>query len=145
MSTPLGGDPVLAGLLAAVPRIRKELPGWAEGHLLPALAAFHDDATDAQMATALANLCEVLRQRADVDRWLGEIANRGTGEYAGDLRMWPSPSQYRERIPLANEPITNRTQIIDQAHQLRESLLPPLTKEESPNLRVPPSRPDAKS
>lgn len=147
MTAPLvsEGDAMLAGLLAETPRLRSELPGWTVGHLVPALAAFHDDATDNQIATALSKLREVLRQRADVDPWLGAIANLGAGEYAGDPRAWPSTSQYRESIPLARRPGDNRTYIVDQARRLRESLLPPATNEGSQNTQVPPSGPDAKS
>jgi hypothetical protein len=80
------GHPLLAALLGQAPRIRHELPGWAAGHLVPALHAFPDDATGAQLAAALANLRKVLHGRADVDPWLGDVAKLGTGEYAEDPR-----------------------------------------------------------
>jgi hypothetical protein len=122
MSTDVAGHPMLAGLLAAVPRLRTELPGWIEGHLLPALDGFPDGAGDAQIDTALVNLRRVLRGRADIDRWLGDIANLGTGGRAGALRSMTPDSALEQRVPLTHEPRTNRT-VVEQARQLREALM----------------------
>jgi hypothetical protein len=140
---PAGGHPMLAALLAEVPRIRTNLSGWATGHLVPALAAFHDEATEAQLATALGDLRQVLRDRADVDLWLGDIARLGTGEYVGELHSMTSPSKYRDRQELTTPPTANRTSI-ELARQVREALTRTPDKPEpraTPSSR---SRPGAK-
>src|SRR4051812_18757249 len=87
------GHPLLAGLLAEVPRIHQELPGWAAGFLVPALNAIPDDATDAQLAAAVANVRAVMYARADIDPWLRDIADLGKPELAGTPQTMTPPSQ----------------------------------------------------
>ena len=147
MATPraaaTAGHPVLAGLLDQVPRLRKELPGWAESQLMPVLAAFHEDATDAQIATALAMLREVLRDRADVDPWLGAIAELGMGEGAGPPMSMTKDSDLAQHIPLAPERIPNRT-VVEQARRLGEALTATSAKVNQRSTPPPQSRPDTK-
>jgi hypothetical protein len=134
---------VLAGLLAEVPRLHKELPGWVVGYLTPALDAFPNDATDAQIATALFNLRKVLRERAAIDPWLGDIANLGTGEYARDPHAMTLPSELKPRIALSPEPIGQRT-VVELARQLRVALVPMPTTEENRSERRSAAAPDVK-
>jgi hypothetical protein len=137
------GDPMLAALLAQVPRLRGELPGWTLGHLVPALGEFRGDATDAQIATALSNLRKVLRERADIDAWLGDIADLGVGEFAGPPMAMTPDNQLPQHIPLPPDRSSNRT-IVEQARALGEALTPTPTK--AKNRSTPPSqsRPEAK-
>jgi hypothetical protein len=147
MSTPFAsatkGDPMLAGLLAELPRLRQDLPGWTEGYLVPALAAFPDDVTDAALATALSNLRKMLRDRADIDPWLGTLAEVGTGEYAGDPHAMTSASKLPLRVELPPDRVRNRT-IVEQARQLRAALTRTPAKEETGNPSLPQSKPGAK-
>jgi hypothetical protein len=112
---------MLASLLAELPRLKKDLPGWSEGQLVPVLAAFRDDATDAQIATAFETLRKVLRQRADIDPWLGDIADLGRGEYTDLDRAMTPAAKLPRRAELVPHPPTNRT-IVEQARQLRDAL-----------------------
>jgi hypothetical protein len=138
------GHPMLDALLAAVPRLRSwELKGWSEGHLVPALAGFHDGATDGQVITALKNLRDVLRARADVDPWLGDIAERGIGEFVGALRDGGPPAEHRGSKELPSKPIGNRT-IILQVRKLAESLIRIEPKADDDAEPSPSSNPDAK-
>src|SRR5882724_4162135 len=100
---------LLDALLAEVPRLRTELPGWSEGHLVPALAAFREDASDAENASATSQLRRVLRARADVNAWLGEIAILGTPETAGNPRAMTWASQLPPNVELPPDRIRNRT------------------------------------
>ena len=134
---------VLAGLSKAVPRLRKELPGWVAGHLAPALDGFVNDASEAQLADALAALRNVLRQRGNIDPWLKDIANLGMGEYTGDPRAMTSPAKLTDRVALSPQPIGNRT-VVEQARQLRAALVPTPTIEEQRATPLPATKPDAK-
>jgi hypothetical protein len=126
------GDPVLAALLEQKSldklRARELYDGWTRPHLLPAIAGFHVGATDAQIATARKTLREVLRARADVDRWLGDIADRGIGDNAGPPMGIKLPSEYRDAVELSSRPSQNTTIIIDQARRLGEALKPAAPK-----------------
>jgi hypothetical protein len=130
------GDPMLAELLKEVPRLRTELSGWAAGYLVPILAAFHEGATDSQIATALSNLSEVLRARAGTDDWLRRLANLGprakqprTRSMDFDTKLPPNVSLPPDRIP-----IRNRT-IVEQARELREALAPPPSARTKPDTK----------
>ncbi len=117
------GHPLLAALLDEVPRLQKDLGGWWPTHLVPALDAFPDQPSDAQLVTALADLRTVLLRRADVDPWLGDIARLGSEQDAGGPRM-TSPAEYRERQEPPTPPIKNRT-VVEQARKLAEALKTP--------------------
>jgi len=142
---PLQGHPMLTALLEQVSRLRKELAGWAEGHLVPVLADVHTSASEAQIATALANVRRVLRERAKIanESWLSDIANFGAGEYVGDPHAMTSAGEYRERVELSQAPIKNRT-IVEQARQLRCFLAPAATRKENGSAPPPQSKPDVK-
>jgi hypothetical protein len=135
------GHPLLAGLLAEVPRIQRELPGWAAGFLVPALNTFPNDATDAQVAAALANLREVMYARADIDPWLRDIADLGKLELAGNPQAMTPASQLGPRIELSDR-YKNRT-VVEQARQLVAALTATPTKAEG-RPTPPPPRPDPK-
>lgn len=135
------GHPALVALLANVPRLRNPLLwGWTEGRLLPALDAFHDNATEAEVADAWVNLRKVLRGRADVEQWLDPIAEQCSEEYAGDPRAMTADSKLKRSIDLPGNRTKNQF-TVDQVRQLREALRPPLKKEKPPSPPAPP-RPD---
>jgi hypothetical protein len=147
MSAPLASDlpehPMLARLLDEVPRLRRDLKGWVKGHLVPALDRFPEAASDAQIDTALVNLRQVLRARADDDPWLGDIADLGTGEYAGPLKRMTPDSALPQRVPLPPGRVSNRT-IVEQARRLSEALTAAPAKAAPPPSPPPQPRQDAK-
>ena len=132
--------PLLCELLKQVPLLRRVLPGWTTAHLIPKLQAFPDDATDAQVAAALENLRMVLRSRADIDPWLGDIARLGLGESDGHPKAWPWATDLGTHIELSDR-TKNRT-IVEQARRLvGELTLPPTVAEV--DIQAPPvPRPD---
>lgn len=134
---------LLSGLLAEVPRLRRDLPGWAAGRLVPALAAFHDDASDAEIASATSQLRKMLQARADIDSWLGDIATLGTQEYAGNRRSMTPAYQLPPHVELPPDRIRNRT-IVEQARRLAGALTPAAVKTENGVSSPLPSRPDGK-
>jgi hypothetical protein len=140
MPSSVEGHPMLAMLLKDVERLRNDLPGWVPGHLVPVLAGFQDDATEAQIDTSLAKLRKVLRERAPIDPWLGEIAELGIGEYARTPRAMNWPSDQAARIELPQERIRNRT-VVEQARQLTRELTASPKQEKSSQKR-PGSKPD---
>jgi hypothetical protein len=117
----LSGHPILASLLTEAPRLRRDLPGWTASHLVPALAPFRANATGAQIATALAEVRKVLRGRADVDPWLGRIADLDAGQYAGEAMAMTPAAELNPRIKLPDDRIRNRT-IVEQAQHLVRAL-----------------------
>jgi hypothetical protein len=135
------GHPMLAALLAEVPTIRSELPGLVMdgGPLLLALRAFPDDPTEAQLATALANLRSVLRSRAAINPWLGAIAELGAEQTAGHPHAMTPLGKLDPVIELPDR-VRNRT-IVEQARQLDAELTAPPTAgaEGSP---APPPQPE---
>jgi hypothetical protein len=134
------GHPLLGALLTETPRIRQELPGWAAGHLVPALDAFPDDPTEAQLASALANLRQVLHGRADIDPWLAEVAKLGAAGPAGDWRAMTPASQLDQHIELSDR-VRNRI-IVEQARQLAAALTSVERKAEDGPTTPPQPRPD---
>lgn len=137
-AAPAEGHPLLAALLAALPRLRRELPGWAPRFLVPALNAFPEDAAADGVHAALDNLRTVLRRRADVDPWLGDIAVLGTAETAVPRTMTPA-SQLPGHVDLSDR-LQNRT-IVAQARRLAAALTAPPAKPPG-RPTPPPPRPD---
>jgi hypothetical protein len=135
---------MMLGLLAAVPRLRKECQAWAERWILPVLAPLGQGATDAEIASALAKVRKALAERADIDPWLGDIAKLGTREYAGNPMAMPWPSQLAQHAELPHEIKRNRY-VIEQARRLVKELTPVPARQE--NLATPESstKPDGES
>ncbi len=119
--------PAFGALLANVPRLRSPgLWGWTEGFLLPALDAFHESASEGEVADAIVKLKQVLLGRADVETWLTPIAEQCTEEFAGFPHAMTSASKLKPSIELPD----NRTKncfTLEAARQLREALRPPLS------------------
>jgi hypothetical protein len=123
------GHPMLAALAAKASRLRDPLLwGWTEGRLLPALAAFHQNATEGEVGDALNHLAQELRRRADVDPWMLPIAEQRSVEYAGQPHAMTAASKLKPSIELPADRTKNRF-TIEQARQLREALRPPLQTE----------------
>jgi hypothetical protein len=123
------GHPMLAALAANASQLRDpSLRGWTEGVLLPALDAFHESATDGEVADALKNLVQVLTRRADVDTWLAPIAELRSVEYAGHPHTMTAASKLKRSIELPDDRTKNQF-TIEQARQLREALRPQLQTE----------------
>jgi hypothetical protein len=140
------GDPVLAALLDQAPRLKKELlVGWVQGHVLPALKDLDEGVSGAQIADALANLDTVLRDRANVEPWLKDIADLRKTKSLIRLRGMPWPSQDRQRVPQDRQSVPNRAPaIVEQVRQLRITFAPAQTEKETPR-PARSSKPKAKS
>jgi hypothetical protein len=105
--------PMLAALLDAVPRLRREgLLPWAEYRLVPILRGFREDSGPGETATALDDLRVALRSRADVEPWLGDIARLGEQQYAGTPMRLDSPGEQPRSVELSHDVIKNRTHVI---------------------------------
>jgi hypothetical protein len=123
------GHPMLAALTAKASQLRDPLLwAWTESWLLPALDAFQENATEGEVADALNHLAQELSRRADVDHWLGEIAELRSVEYAGPPHAVTSASKLERTIELPANRTKNRF-TIEQARQLREALRPHLQTE----------------
>jgi hypothetical protein len=138
------GNPVLAALLHDVPHLRKNHQGWADRSLVPALMAFHDDASDAEVASALSSVRKLLLARADTDPRLRDIANLGTREYAGNPMAMPWASQLGPHVELRHEPGVNRTVVL-QARRLVAELTAAVQKKADRAASPPSTKPDGKS
>jgi hypothetical protein len=118
--------PAFGALLDNVPRLRSPgLWGWTHGFLLPALDAFHENASEAEVADATVKLKQVLLDRADVETWLAPIAEQCSGEFAGFPHAMTSASKLKPSIALPDDRTKNYF-TLEAARQLREALRPPL-------------------
>lgn len=131
------GHPMLAALGAHASRLRDPLLwGWTEGWLLPALDAFHENATEGEVEVALNHVAHALRGRADADPWMLPIAEQRWAEYAGETRALTPAIKLKRSIELPADRTKNQF-VIEQARQLREALRPPLEMEKP----IAPARP----
>jgi hypothetical protein len=123
------GHPAIAALLAKLPKLQHpDLSGWTQGSLLPALEVFQDNASDAEFADAMVNLRNVLDQRADLELWLGRIAERCSMEYVGPSHAMTSAAALKPNILLPDNRTKNQF-TLEQVRQLREALRPPVANE----------------
>jgi hypothetical protein len=135
------GHPLLAALLAEVPRLGAELSGWCKAHLGPALDAITDSTSEAQLNAAIAKLRKVLGERADADPWLGEIAKLSTpaeDQVRGDL-----PYQFLHREQHLRHAVANQW-VVDQARRLVAALILVAALNPKPQSQPPQPRPDPK-
>lgn len=82
MATPSGcdGHPLFTRLLKEADDLRRNHPGWVTESLVPGLAAFREDATDAEIANGFEDLRTALRQQWDATKddtleQLADLAN----------------------------------------------------------------------
>lgn len=123
------GHPAIAALLAIVPRLQdSDWGNWTQGWLLPALDSFQDNATDAELADAMVNLRNVLRDNAVGVPWLSSIAEQCSMEYVGPPHAMTSAAALKPNIVLPDNRTKNQF-TLQQVRQLREALRPPVAKE----------------
>jgi hypothetical protein len=141
------GDPVLAALLDQAPRLKKErLEGWVQGPVLRALHGLHEGVSGAQIADALAALDRVLRDRAKIEPWLGDIANLRQTQFLSELRGMPWATEDGGKVPLDRQASRNRPPaIVSQVRQLRFAFAPDQVENEEPRPARPSAKPKAKS
>jgi hypothetical protein len=136
------GHPAIAALLANVPQLQDPLlHGWTQGCLLPALEAFPENASEAEFADAMVNLRDVLVRRADIEPWLGPIAEQCSRDYAGFPHAMTSASKLKPSIVLPDNRTKNQF-TLELVRQLRAELRPPLPREKPPAPPAPASHED---